>query len=386
MGKKVSNKRWFQLHGWFTLPVWVLFCFICLTGTLAVVSHEITWLVNENARADNPESVAALPMDDITRALTSQYPTADITGITVREPYLTYAVMFTDVDKPYAIAYINQYTGEVQEINDGQTFIDFMRSLHGWLLFPWQQGYSIGYYLVSLLSVFVLGAVITGMMVYKKFWRAFTRPTLRFTQGTKTLLADLHKTTGAWSIWFLLIMGITGLWYLIQGVLWHNEVEIEPWPASLSAQAMPDGADSGEIKRVSLNQAMATARQRYPDLQPSFIMLPEHNRDTYKISGDQGEIFYDQYSYRVAVNPYTGEVTDTYSPTSMAPLQTVMHLADRLHFGTVGGIVTKAIWFVFGLLITGMSITGFWMWRSKLVSQATSAPSGSTTTQTAGAN
>ncbi len=386
MGKKVSNKRWFQLHGWFTLPVWVLFCFICLTGTLAVVSHEITWLVNEDARAHNPDSAPPLPMEAITGALTSQQPTADITGITVREPYLTYAVMFTDADKPYAIAYINQYTGEIQEINDGQTFIDFMRSLHGWLLFPWQQGYSIGYYIVSLLSLFVLGAVVTGMMVYKKFWRAFTQPTLRFTQGTKTLLSDLHKTTGAWSVWFLLVMGITGLWYLIQAVMWHNEIEIEPWPASLSAQQVPMNNESAAGKPVSLNDAMVTARGLYPDLQPSFIMMPEHNRDTYKISGDQGEIFFDQYSYRIAVNPYNGEVTDNYSPSTMAPLQTVMHLADRLHFGTFGGITTKIIWFVFGLLISGMSITGFWMWRRKLVSETAASSSRSATTQTAGVN
>ena len=39
------------------------------------------------------------------------------------EPYLVNAITFTDHDKPFAIAYVNQYTGEIQQINEGITFI-----------------------------------------------------------------------------------------------------------------------------------------------------------------------------------------------------------------------------------------------------------------------
>ena len=51
----------------------------------------------------------------------------------------------------------------------------------------------------------------------------------------------------------------------------------------------------------------------------------------------------------------------------MTGLQTVMHIADPLHYGTIGGIWTKAIWFLFGLLLSGMSITGFMIWGSRTV-------------------
>jgi uncharacterized iron-regulated membrane protein len=49
----------------------------------------------------------------------------------------------------------------------------------------------------------------------------------------------------------------------------------------------------------------------------------------------------------------------------MNALQTIAHIADPLHYGTLGGIWTKLIWFVFGLLLSTMSITGFVIWHKR---------------------
>jgi uncharacterized iron-regulated membrane protein len=86
----------------------------------------------------------------------------------------------------------------------------------------------------------------------------------------------------------------------------------------------------------------------------------------------------------------------------MAALETVMSVTDPLHYGTIGGLWTKAIWFVFGLLVSGMAISGFMIWgsrtlrgaagreaRSRVEQAMTAAPqrptSPSTTDNTAGA-
>lgn len=47
------------------------------------------------------------------------------------ESYLARAIVFSSEKVPFGVAYVNQYTGEVQMINQGPTFINFMRSLHG---------------------------------------------------------------------------------------------------------------------------------------------------------------------------------------------------------------------------------------------------------------
>jgi uncharacterized iron-regulated membrane protein len=365
--RKINRRFWFQLHGWFSLPVWVVFSFVCLTGTVSVVSHEITWLVNSDSRASNPDQSIAKSIQALIAGVEKEYPTADMRWIMMREPYLSYVVSFTDTDKPAVQAYVNQYTGEIQQVFEGTTFIGFMRSLHSWLLFPWHHNFSIGYYLVSLMAIVMLGALVTGLVVYKKFWKALFKPQLRIHKGLRICLQDIHRFSGVWSMWFLLIISVTGLWYLTQAVLWHNDVEIEPHAPLLDNRAVPHHQANVPEFTIELDQALNIAKQTYADFTPTFIMLPEHNRDTYKLAGKGNFILYDDYSYRLSVNPWKGNVEASQSPETMTALQTISHIADPIHYGTLGGLWTKIIWFIFGLILTGMSVAGFMIWRYRLV-------------------
>lgn len=357
----IKNRRlWFKVHGWLSLPIWLLFSFICLTGTIAVFSHEITWLVNPDARAENVNEVAAKPLHELVAAVEDKVPGADVQGVMVLEPYLVTAIRFTSPKHPVALAYVNPYTAEVQEINSGFTFIEFMRALHSWLLFPWQAGYSIGYYLVSLMSLVTLGALITGLVVYKRFWKSYTRPQLRTHKGSRTLLGDFHRLAGAWSLWFLLVMGVTGFWYLTQAIMWHNGVEFEQHPEPIATEQLPFSNDpTFKSQTVTLEQAIAKASLAMPGFEPAYIVMPEHNRAYYDIKGKGDSVFYDQYSYQAYINPWSGEIAQVTTPESMKAVETLAHIADPLHYGTLGGIWTKIIWFLFGVLLSAMSITGF---------------------------
>lgn len=360
----IRNRRlWFLVHGWASLPVWALFCFICLTGTIAVVSHEITWLANPDARAHNPDNLPRLPVSALTDAVQARLPDADIDHVMVFEPYMVTVVSAATPDSPKVLAYVNPYTAEVQSLNQGLTFVGFMRALHGWLLFPWQQGYSWGYYLVGLMSLVTLTALVTGLVVYKNFWRAFTRPRLRVNKGSRILLGDLHRLAGAWSMWFLLIIGVTGFWYLTQAILWDNDVEIAPHPPALALEQIP-AAGSAPV-RIDLAAALSSARQAIPELRTAWVSFPEHSRDNYLIAGAGDNPFFDQYAWRAYINPWTGEVSSTSTPDNMGILQTFSHLADPLHYGTLGGLWTKLLWFLFGLVLSGMSITGFLIWGKR---------------------
>ena len=364
----MTQRQWFKLHGWCSLPIWILFCFICITGTIAVFSHELTWLFNENARAVNPNDLPAKPISELVTAVQGAYPSANITTVMTFEPYLINAVIFSTETIPSGIAYVNQYTGEIQEVNQGITFINFMRSLHGWLLFPWQSSYSVGYYLVSAMSFVMIGALVTGLVIYKRFWRAYTQPKIRAKQGKKTLLTDLHKHGGVWSIWFLIVMSLTGLWYFTQQVMWHADIDIEAHPPLVAASDIPLGEKAEPP--VTFADAMKTTEERFPEFRPSYIMMPEHNRDMFKIMGGGDTVFFDDYSYRVNINPWTGEIASETTPESMGALQTIQHIVDPLHYGTIGGIWTKAIWFIFGLILSAMSVTGFLIWGSRTVKAA----------------
>lgn len=374
-GSTINRRFWFRLHGCFSLPIWLLFCFVCLTGTIAVVSHEITWLANPAARADNPNNLPRQPVSELLAAVQREVPGAEAGYALVLEPYLVTAVGFTAPGQPPAIAYVNPYSAEVQEIAAGITFISFMRSLHGWLLAPWQHGWSIGYYLVSAMSIVVLGALVTGLVVYKKFWRGWTRPRIRWQADARTLLGDLHRHAGVWSLWFLLVIGVTGGWYLTQAVLWHNAIDFEKETPPIALTELPlQTRQAGAMPpaRVSPAVALARAQQALPELSVSALWLPEHNRDYYRVYGRGDAPLFDAYSYRVQVNPWTGAVARVHTPADMNALEVVSHLADPLHYGNFGGLWTKAIWFLSGLLLTGMSVTGFLIWGKRTWREASS--------------
>ena len=71
--------------------------------------------------------------------------------------------------------YVNPYTGAIQGPARNFNFQAFTRALHGWWLVPFTNGYSWGWYLVSFLSLPMLASLVTGLVVYKRFWKGFFR-------------------------------------------------------------------------------------------------------------------------------------------------------------------------------------------------------------------
>lgn len=337
-----------------------------------MISHEITWLANPAARASNPDNLPIQPPTAWIAAAQQALPEAQVTQVMRFEDYLVAVVGMTGKDMPAALVYVNPYTAQVQEINQGLTFIGFMRSLHGWLLFPWRGSYSIGYYLVAALSLLVLVALMSGLVVYKRFWRGYREPRLRRSKGARIFWGDWHRLAGIWSIWFLLVIGLTGLWYLAQAILWHNDIEISTDPEPLAITAVPLTHNQETPAMIPLSQAITTALDKMPTLNPTWISIPEHHQDYVHILGGNGAIFYDGYSYGAFINPWNGNIAATRDPANMGLLETMEHLADPLHYGTLGGLATKLVWFVFGLLLTSMSISGFVVWHQRLRKQTAS--------------
>jgi uncharacterized iron-regulated membrane protein len=362
-----SRRFWFKLHGWFSLPVWLLFSFVCVTGTIAVMSHEITWITNPEARAENPKNLPKKSMAELVEAVQVQVPDAKVTRIMELEPYLVTAIFVNREDKPPAILYVNPYSAKVQEVNQGLTFIGFMRTLHGWLLFPWHHNYSVGYYLVTLMAFVLMGALISGLVVYKNFWRCFLQPKLRFNQGRQTFYKDFHRLVAVWSIWFFAIMSLTGIWYFVQAVMWHNEVLLWKEPKPISQQVMSQAQQKSLQSPDALSAVLKKSETEFKNFQPKMVSFPEHNRDYFRIAGTEGTFLFDDYSYQLLVNPWNDEVSDVKRPSQMNTLQVISHIADPLHYGTFGGLWSKAIWFVFGLLLSTMSITGFLMWTKRTI-------------------
>ncbi len=367
MSKPNRSKLWFLVHSWLALPVWFFLLIICVTGTLATVSQEIVWLANPEIRASQPDADAPrLSYSVVMERLKQQVP--DIFVQSLHRPDEDHFALNARVSYPDGrtlTVYVNPYTGVIQGESPTFNFSQFTRALHGWWLMPFTNGYSWGWYLVSFMAIPMLASLITGLVVYKRFWRGFLRPRLRFNRGARVFWGDFHRLSGIWSIWFIAVISITGIWFLIQAVLGDNQVTIstEGIPTFIAREDIPL-TDGSAAKQISLDQAIVVAKQSLPNLNPSFISLPGNAYSPILI---YGRGWYPLMGQSALINPYNGAVEKTRSLSDRSALEFVTESMRPLHTGDFGGLWVKLIWFFFGLILSFMVLSGMLIWTKRTV-------------------
>lgn len=373
MSKKSRSKRWFLVHSWLALPIWFFVLIVCFTGTLAVVSQEIVWLANPDIRASKPSDDATpLSYDQIVAAIKKAEPQTLVESInTPDESHFALTVEVGYPDGRSVSVYVNPYTGVIQGVSPQFNFQQFTRALHGWWLVPFTNGYSWGWYLVSLLGLPMLASLVTGLVVYKKFWKGFLKPTLRIGQGSRIFWGDFHRLSGIWSIWFIAVISITGTWFLIQAILFDNQISIssEPIVPAISRESVPSATSNGPPEFISLDKAIALTTAKIPGFDVSYVSLPGNAYSHLSIGG-RG--WYPLMYQTANINPYTGTLDTTHLLSDRSGLEFVTESMRPLHTGDFGGIWIKLIWCFFGLLLSMMVLSGLLIW-TKRTAQATVA-------------
>ncbi|AZD49750.1 PepSY-associated TM helix domain-containing protein [Pseudomonas chlororaphis] len=366
MSKKSRSKIWFLVHSWLALPIWFFVLIVCVTGTLAVVSQEIVWLANPDIRASKPTGDAQpLSYDQIVKAIKQAEPQTLVESInTPDEAHFALTVGVSYPDGRSVEVYVNPYTGVIQGISPQFNFQAFTRALHGWWLVPFTNGYSWGWYLVSLLGLPMLASLVTGLVVYKKFWKGFLKPTLRLRHGARIFWGDFHRLSGIWSIWFIAVISITGTWFLIEAILSDNQITIssEPIVPVIARESVPTSADGSPAPMIGVDEAIRIATQQISGFEVGFVMLPSNAYSHLFISG-RG--WYPLMYQTANLNPYSGSVDTAHLLSDRSTLEFVTESMRPLHTGDFGGLWIKLIWCFFGLLLSMMVLSGLLIWTKR---------------------
>lgn len=382
MEKNTRKKFWYTAHHWLALPIWVFVFFICLTGTIATVSQEIVWLYDPAVRANPPAAEAPLlSYDEVIDLVGREHPTAIVRSIS--RPVKSQYALRVEASYPDATSvslYVNPYTGHIQGQASGLDFRRVVRGLHGWLLMPWNTGYSWGWYLVCLMALPMLGSLISGLVVYRRFWRGYLRPQLRVRSGLRVFWGDFHRLAGIWSIPFIVIISLTGLWFLVQALLYDNHIPLaaENVPVYVAQEDVPLVA-AGELPPlISPDQAVTSVNETFPDFQSAYVGLPGNAYSHYWIGGRSRT--YPLLFEWVGVNPYNGKVEVTRRIADMTAAQIFSGTMRSLHVGDFVGLGVKLVYFVFGLLLTLLVLSGMLVWsrrtRNRLAAMAADATAG----------
>ena len=355
--KKKRSRRWFDWHSWLGTISGLLLFIIFWSGSFAVLSHEIDWLINPMLRV-TPTSDAA-DLAQIHGRCCNGESNIQNNNCTKKPlpPILQQEVHGETPDgerrRIYVDPYTHEITGSTSWLNIQRFFRDFHRRFYD---FPY------GHYLVCFLALPLIMSLITGLFFYKRWWKRFFE--IKLNKGSKVLWSSIHKTLGLWSFWFVLVIGTTGLWYLFEAARsdYIDEKFSYVGPGETAVNPMPTLKDDGTS--LSFRELMDKAGKARPDMNITMVYL---DREGYfYFEGHEKDLLVRTRANKVYIDPSSGQIAYSQTASDLSVYWYWSDMADPLHFGTFAGLASKIIWFIFGLLLSGLSLTGAWLHLKRL--------------------
>jgi uncharacterized iron-regulated membrane protein len=356
----MSKKKWMKWHSWLGLKLSLLMLVICVTGTISVISHEIDWLIDSDLRvSQTPQSIN---WDAMAANIKRTYPQRQLFFIN-RPMYSNAASIALTVD-PFIGArrvYLNPYSGDVIADKAWHASVQrVFRDLHRYLLSP-----IAGIYLVGPFGVILLASLITALVLYKKWWRGFFK--LRLYNGSRAFWGSLHKVAGLWSLWFIALIAITSVWYLVEAIISDIGVDIQFDRPVVQAQQLQDR----KVIETQLlpSNVVKKAKAQFSEFTVDKVAFPRDQKSPYYVAGFTNIPLVRARSNVVYIDAVSGDVLKVRKTDEQTALEIWIDLADPLHFGDFGGLITKIIWFVFGLILCAMSATGIVIYLKRIKQQ-----------------
>ncbi len=175
-------------------------------------------------------------------------------------------------------------------------------------------------------------------------------------------LRDMHKLAGLWSIAFLLILTVTGVMLELPNGS-SRALAILVGPADTPSEPQSGRAAGAQI---AVSQALLLARAEFPKARIAWIEVPGLGQGSFKIRmqgrGDPSRRF--PHSY-VWINQYSGAVLATVDAAQAGTNTLISNWLHPLHDGSIGGMPTRILAALAGLMPCLLFYTGWKRWRRR---------------------
>lgn len=349
-------RSWFRVHSWVGVVTGLLLFVLCWSGTVATVAHELDWLLTPRVRA-MPSSAAALPLEVLYRRAQQAYPQASVARVqaAVGPGFAAQAVMEFPDQKSVRI-HLDPATGAILGRSSYFSVQRFFRSFHI-ALFNGQWGL----YVVWLMAIPLTLSFVAPLVFYKRWWCRFLD--LKTGKGWRVFWSDAHKLAGVWSLWFVAVIAVTALWFLFEALRGDLGDGKNAWvgegrTAVVRLPVLPPGPPA------PLEQLMERVRQERPDLDVKTISLQRSGY--FYVDGQSHHWLLRDRANKLYLNARDGSVAYNQDASHLSAYWRWSDTADPLHFGDFAGLASKLVWFAFGLLLTGMSLSGAWLHAQRL--------------------
>ena len=209
MPKLFSKGFFFRLHAWVGIIFGPLLYVICISGSFAVFSNEIDWLLNPKIKSQPGK----INWDLVYSKFNESYPNYELTNI--RAPrhsgYAAQSYAKSENGKTLRV-YSNPVSGEVQTLENFWNTQRFFRSFHRrFFILPGKVGILfVSLYAIPLIVLVILGVRVQGKKIIKLIYN------VRKTKNQKKLFSNYHLLLSNWSWIFAVAISLTGIWYGVE--------------------------------------------------------------------------------------------------------------------------------------------------------------------------
>jgi uncharacterized iron-regulated membrane protein len=352
----LANKRLFRWHGWIGLNLGLLLFLVCFSGTVAVFSWEIDWAVDPalQAEADSVDWTA------ISDSVEAAYPNHVVTFLAgPRHEGFAALAYATDPAGRLVKLWVHPETGAVQKRGSFWTVQRFFRSFHRRMLIP----NPVGILWVTFFAFVLAGSAITGILFYKGWYRHLFRWRWR---DVRLFFSDGHRLAGVWGLPFAVLIVATSVWYGVELVAPASGFDL----GEITEDELVERGPTPEV--LSLGEQVEQAKAAFPGLEVKDVIPGTAARATH-VRGQADAWLVRPRANTVRIDPVTGDILSVQDATEAAAYHRWSNMADPLHFGTFGGLWSQTIWFVFGLVLSSLMLTGGWLWHKRAEKKARAA-------------
>jgi len=368
----MTRKQWFNLHSWAGLQFSLLLCFILVTGTLATISRDIDWLVNPAMRATENVSVNNVNWSGMFYEADRNCNHCQLLKMEVSEDswFNAETIALDNAEQRFRIFH-DRASGYVTGTGLWMNVHQFIRQLHRHLMLPKQLGITI----VCLMVIPLLIALVSSLIFYRHWYRYLFKwptfslgkdgkrdPTKLKNRQRRKLWGELHKFIGSWSIAFMVLIVITGSWYLAE--IWGLKAD---YPREIPKTYHKDHQPTLTANR--LEELLVIARKTFPTLDIYAVKLPTTKYPYLVLEGQAEATLVRNKANQIVLDIDTGDILSVRHGDELGIHARISEAADPLHFGNLGGGITRWIWFIFGVMLSGVMITGVYLWANRTLSQ-----------------
>lgn len=356
------RKLFWRLHSAIGLVAGLGLLLIGLSGSVLVFHDEIDQALHPAATRVEPTAAGRLPLDELVAAVEAATPGHAVTGWNLRrdDPEVADGVFVMPFGtREWHYLTVDPYRAEVLSAPS-----DHEQTLEHWLLDLHTEFFvhDIGLALVGLLGVALCFLGISGLWIYRRFWKTLLR--LRWKASARMLAGDLHRMVGVFSVGFNLLLGFTGAWWNLSHVVddWiapHEEAADEVlfheklFPAQLELAAM-----------------LERAPRHVDGFETHYISFPWAPDGPFTLWGraEDAAWFRSPYGSQVVFDSRTGAFQSAHDLREDGIWKQIEDAFEPLHFGNFGGLASKTLWSLAGLAPALLCLSGMTIWWKRRAS------------------